>query len=551
MWRFLFGFAVVACVTTTSAVRAEIRAVAVVGAAAPNTKSGERYYNLRNMQFNNLGELAFFAHLSDAAGEPIYFRAGDDPMYDLTPDVGIWVIGGDDSRLVARQGTAAPDSPVGTRLWLIDPTDSDDGRYDYRLSNAGVLLEAHTDGGTASSSVWMMHRQDSPTRIVSTGEVDAGSNLLFDDITISDLTDSGYALFKTGLRSPGDPTFETAGYGQWIYSTAGLTSLVRSKAPAVGLPPPTAFDSMFSSHGTLTEQGIAVFDSELAPSPEEVTLNSWSSGDPNGIWRGMRADQLALVGLSTGDDRFGVPLFDFKDPRTNERGDIAVLTRNNNGAVVFRADGPQVYARGGWAVPGADGKIFSGVDAIELSESGDIAFTATMRNDDGSVYGYGLWQDDGSGLAAVILPEMPTPTGDGSVFANVHGRTLSMNASGQIALIAFVNNTAGEQQYGLFATNRNGELVTVSSFGQNVTVAPGDERIIVAMDEPIINDRGEIAFLAHFQSGGFGYLVSDAVAVPEPGSALLLACAAGTFCVLGRRRIQQRHTVSANKVSAN
>ena len=206
---------VVSAVIVTAHARADIRTVAVTGGAAPGTTEGETFLGFRELQFNNRGEVAFYAELADSNGQGLYV---DSP--DITPDVGVWVVGPTTSRLIARQGRTAPAGLPGSSVWLIDPFDSDDNRYGFSLSDAGLLFEGLARLSRFDRGLWYFPASEDPVPVAFTGQAMPGDDPVFGRLRARQMSCGGRALFEEALHGPGHSGTPN---GSWLvaFSAAG------------------------------------------------------------------------------------------------------------------------------------------------------------------------------------------------------------------------------------------------------------------------------------------------------------------------------------------
>jgi hypothetical protein len=118
---------------------------------------------------------------------------------------------------------------------------------------------------------------------------------------------------------------------------------------------------------------------------------------------------------------------------------------------------------------------------------------------------------------------------------------VELNDAGQIAFQAKLTDGTNSFGIGIWATDRAGVLQLIARTGDLLEVAPGDFRtiggLLFGLYEPTgnsdgrgsgFNNLGQLAFWSSFTDGSSGIFVSNAVAVPEPSTILLLlsvACA--------------------------
>ena len=507
---------VLSAVLVTSHARAEIRTVAVTGGAAPGTTAGETFLGFRELQFNNRGEVAFYAELADSNGQGLYV---DSP--DITPDVGVWVVGPTTSRLIARQGRTAPAGLPGSSVWLIDPFDSDDNRYGFSLSDAGLLFEGLARLSRFDRGLWYFPASEDPVPVAFTGQAMPGDDLVFGRLRARQMSDGGRALFEAALHRP-DDTEHPIGSSLWTFTpTEGMNLIARTGLPAPGTLPPAFFGNS-SIGSSINASGDVVFFKKIIASPDGIT--SGSSSAPQGIWSGRSLDDIELISLSTGIEAVTI----------NNRGDVAFASGSS--ARIYRDGQLSPIAVSSQTPPGTTpaGPLHR-IDHIALNDSGKTSFGAMFFGDDITPGGWGIWEHEGGELRPVAASGMNAPLQDESVFTSVKRQSLSMNEAGQIAFASTVVDFSGDEtrRFGVFAQDINGDLHTIVLSGEELDIGDGDLRTVFTVHDPAINNLGQVVFQARFTDGTQGIFVSDAVAVPEPSSLMLMASA---LCIVAMRR---------------
>lgn len=515
---------VVSIVLVTSHGRAEVRTVAVTGGRAPATTEGETFFHLSDPQFNNRGEVAFYAELADSNGQALYV---DSP--DITPDVGIWVVGPTASRLIARQGRTAPAASPGNTVWLIDPQDSDDDRYSFSLGNTGLLFQGLLNLSRTNRGLWYFPTAADPVPVAFTGEAIPGDDLLFGRLVARQMSDGGRALFDSTLHRP-DDTEHPVGSSLWTFTpTEGLNLIARSGLPAPGTLPPAFFGSS-SIGSSINASGDVVFFKKIIASPDGIT--SGSSSAPQGIWSGRSLDDLELIALSTG----------IKAVTINSHGDVAFASGYS--ARIYRDGQLSPIAVSGQTPPGTTpaGPLHR-IDHVVLNDDGKTSIGAMFVEDDVTPGGWGIWEHQRGELRPVAVSGMNAPLQDESVFTSIETNSLSMNEAGQIAFRASVVDFAGDglRRIGVFAQDIHGDLRVIALGGEELSIGDGDTRTVFTVYDPAINDLGQVVFQAYFTDGSQGIFISDAVVVPEPSSLMLMAWA---LCIAALRMRRRRRSTS-------
>ncbi len=221
----------------------------------------------------------------------------------------------------------------------------------------------------------------------------------------------------------------------------------------------------------------------------------------------------------------------------------------------------EAVVQDGDPAPGLPEEVtFRSLGAPVLNGQGTVVFPAQAQ-------GYtGIWTGDPESLSLVAYQGQPAPgTPEGVVFSRFDelsllspfpfGNKLMINANGQVAFAALLEGGAGQDEdRGIWATDRTGDLRLIARVGDLLEVASGDYRTVSDLrygplggsggeDGRIsaLNDRGQLTFWAGFDDGSSGVFVSNIVAVPEP---VLLTPFALLFSALPRpgRRLSVQHT---------
>ena len=195
-------------------------------------------------------------------------------------------------------------------------------------------------------------------------------------------------------------------------------------------------------------------------------------------------------------------------------------------------------------------------DSPVLNDSGKVAFRAVVS-------GPGVDESNDEGIWAGTVNDLKLVARAGShapgTPAGVNFETffpwngaLQLNVRGQSVFTAFLMGDDvifGQNSIGIWATDITGALHLIARTGDLLEVLPGDVRTILDLSfvndgtgnsdgrASGINDRGQIVFWAKLAGGDEGIFVSNLVAVPEPGSLMLVAMCAATLSMRRMRRI--------------
>ena len=459
-------------------------------------------------------------------------------------------------------------------------------------SSGRVAFEAFADDGDSSSGIWS-EGGGSLAKIAYRGDAAPGTAGVFESFiqTRSQmiLNDNGHVVLTGQLDD-----FDT--FGIWSNRSGSLAAIAVDGNPAPGTAVARVFENF--SYGSFNNSGQVGFFSSLPPGPapgnfpssgifSEVggSLNKVAEiGDPapgvsggavfsqfffpmmnasgqvafsaqsnlgggnEGIWSDV-SGSLSAVALS-GQSAPGGGVFSIQFRPgifMNEAGDIAfkntILGGADDGIFVSRNGTIEQVAREGTAAPvsGPPADFLStsgfGANSPVLDDDGWAAFMATL--DDGRV---GIWREDSGGLDYVAVAGDLAPGSGGATFLDF--QEFAMNGSGMVAFEAGLD-TFDE---GIWLLDGNDNLVKIVGLGDMIEVAPGDFREVEFAQMRGqsstaafggLNDLGQVAFYASFSDGTTGIFVSDAAAIPEPSSLVLMAVLVAAVAIV-RRRTKKR-----------
>jgi hypothetical protein len=492
-------------------------------------------------------------------------------------------------RTVALSGQQAPGTPSGavfTNFYIPDIND-------YGLVAFQGSLEANVGGVTTSSDQGVWSEGTGSLQLVAReGSQAAGvqANARYGNVfSVPSLSNSGQVVFSSELQTGSGGVVANNNSAIWAERAGSLEVVAREGSQAPGVPPGHNFGNVFG--GTLqNNSGLIAFASGLQSAPSGI----WSEGSGS-LGLIVQTGQLAPntggavfsdVGvdneLHMNDDgaiafkgrlqegTAGVDAFNNLGIWSNRNGSLELVVRtaaqgapdlsvqsieslafSNSGSIAFNAfltgDVPSdgifldtagslsLIARSGTQAPDTPpGAVFLNLmdnSHIALNSSGKIAFTAYLKTGSGGVTGFnshGLWSDAGGSLSLVSRAGDVVPGTPNNARIFEHD-VFTMNDRGQVAFSA----TLDDGGYGgLFATDVTGELKVIALQGAELEIAPGDFRTVqglrfFASGESLsgFNNRGQLAFYADFTDGSSGIFVSNVAAIPEPSAVVLLALA--------------------------
>lgn len=207
-------------------------------------------------------------------------------------------------------------------------------------------------------------------------------------------------------------------------------------------------------------------------------------------------------------------------------GDFGILTSSG------------LVAREGDVAPGTDGAKFQALFAdVALNNLGETAFSASISDDSG-IGQRAIFTSSG----LVARQGDVAPGTDGASFATVFSP--SLNDAGEVAFSATLGGTgvAGTNRFSIFLSDAAGKLGLIVRQGMDIDLGDGDLRTVSFLRPGVLNDRGELAFVANFTNGSQAIVIADTrsaatevIPLPAP-MLLLLSGLAGLGLLRGRRR---------------
>lgn len=229
---------------------------------------------------------------------------------------------------------------------------------------------------------------------------------------------------------------------------------------------------------------------------------------------------------------------------------------STNDRAYFRIDEqrkPTLLARNGQLLPGmadqvaiedlsvcmATGNLTNCDSRPILNSNGDVVLTARLAGPNISLGNeIAFLRSDASGNLSIAVQEGDHVLGEeaGTFFSFL--ASPGMNSNGQLVFMAALNgpDVGANNRIGLFAEDLDGNIQTIVREGDTLDVSrdplQADERIVERISfysqtgnedgrQCAFNDLGQVVFAVDFTDGSNAVLVSNLVAVPEPGSLLL------------------------------
>ncbi|WP_428307662.1 DUF7453 family protein [Lacipirellula sp.] len=502
-----------------------LRTVALSGKPVPGLSAGVTFQSFQNATINaSQGWTAFPATLQGAG-----VSDGDDTAIFSE-------VGGAGLRVVAREGAAPIAAQPNLAYADVGYTRA------YAVNAATVFSTFVLDEALASRSIVGRNLADGSFQLIALQNEPAPKGPSNRNV--------GYVLALSGINSLGHASFLAMVTGDGVSPYAIGPWIEDAAKVAI----PIYNDGVTPLGAGITVQGIGSAD-----------INDFSEGfisarlagsgitavNENSLWR-YDANGLSLFARG-GDPAPGLPGRVFKNfsaTYINNAGKSLIQAGmdNNRGAIWSDRNGSglELIMRDGQQVPGAlPGVVFGylpsgGTGSVSFNDAGQVAFIGALEGTGVTETNQvGVYSDvGGNGLQKITRTgDLAPGTGPSIVFAGLQTFWgLAFNERGQTA---FYSRLAGpgvdsSNNAGIWAQDVNQNLKLIVRLGDMLDVSDDasnpDLRMVSYVDlfgdrKWSLNDRGQIAFHARFTDGSEGIFVSNAVAIPEPAAAVLLALA--------------------------
>ena len=308
----------------------------------------------------------------------------------------------------------------------------------------------------------------------------------------------GAAFNNPVLNDVGQVAFRARYGGGWGIFRADDAALVQLARSAQVAPAGAGHLDGLRDLVVLNNAGQAAFHAGVINSP---------LGTNEGIFRGDGATLNQLVRTGDAAPDGNGKFFKLSEiPTLNGAGQAAFkadLTETMSGgadrAGIFRADGNSLIqiARGGQVAPDGD-ELFLSLSQISLNEIGQVAFRAEFGEVDGSDYRHGIFLGDDTTLIQVVRGGQTAPDGKGK-FLSLAPPVL--NDSGQVAFLASLSCDCDRvNESGIFRWDSTA-IRELAHAGDSV---PGGDGRFYQFEYPTMNDSGQVAFFSQLEntSGG-------------------------------------------------
>ncbi|MBI4558674.1 MAG: RHS repeat protein [Candidatus Hydrogenedentes bacterium] len=489
-------FVVVGCgipafgqVTTLPPVRAD--------EPAPGTTGDTTFRNVTLVppRLNASGDLAFMGQLQG-------------PGVDSTNEYGIWLEGRDALRLVARHGEQVAGIAFSHFDFFKSVNLDADGR-------AAFVSGLDATGSITPRTFWA--EDDTGLRLVAAiGAIAPGTGGTFARLITSRVRSGDTPIFSAGRMAFLAEVIVPDGQGGTVSrdsvwaefgSGAVLLNATGDVMPGIQTPVQTGLDPnaprTFSSFKevVLNDAGVAAF-----------------TGTGNGF-----GGTIALYRAPDAGTRELIASNETVAPGTSGSlfHDLDFLSMNSAGAVAFRgvADtGYGFWAEGdaglrkvaleGEAAPDTESGVNfvpGGMIPLGLGDNGRAAVWAQL--DGAGVTGLnreGIWAEDGTGALRLVARTGQSAPGTetGVTFADI--TAAAMNAMGHVAFRTLLVGASinASNNPGIWAQDRNGELVMISRTGKLVETAPGVLDFVAALKMDPLTGTGRDGLPSAFNASG-------------------------------------------------
>jgi hypothetical protein len=201
---------------------------------------------------------------------------------------------------------------------------------------------------------------------------------------------------------------------------------------------------------------------------------------------------LVKLGDRVGDPSIA-PTGGFRIGSLNDNGQLVFVTQNAAGgqALIQHGDGkftPIIAA--GKEAAGSTWPADVGVSSpVSMNQSGDVTFHSAATIDGQRVDGVFLWDNQAKQVALIARPGTST-VNDQVLVAFFHSPVI--NNKGEVAFVADVKDAGEQPPWGVFFRGRDGRLLPVASHSRPL---PGGDSVRWAFF-PTLNDAGTVGFLA-------------------------------------------------------
>jgi hypothetical protein len=287
-----------------------------------------------------------------------------------------------------------------------------------------------------------------------------------------------------------------------IQGTTTVLALTGDAAPASGAGTGGTFSGFNAPD--LNDAGQSAFFASVTGSPS--TEGIFRSSGPGLVTALARFGEAAPAsGAGTGGTLSVINALFLND--AGQATFVANVTGSTSTQGIFRSSGPGLVtalARVGEAAPASGvgtGGTFTNFGAPPLNDAGQTVFLANVT---GSTSIQGIFRSSGPGLVTALAREdeaaPSSGAGTGGTFSGFG--TPALNKAGQAAFLANVIGSTSIQ--GIFRSSGPGLVTALARAGEFAPfLGGGTQGIFSGFGTPVLNDAGQVAFLANMTGSGF------------------------------------------------
>lgn len=429
------------------------------------------------------------------------------------------VITGDTTTIVARTGQASPDGGPGTFQRFAAPTLNNVGQAGFLATLGGVGVDESNNGGVyrgdGRSPIVQIAREgqapaDGPglfTRFGNTFNFQSqGTDFGYGVV----LNDAGQAAFRGSLGGRGVNANNDEGFYRGDGSAAPTQLVREGQVPDSG---PGVITGLGFLEPGFNRSGDALFLATLGGMGVDAT-------NDRGLYRGdgvFAPIEIARKGqaLASGP---GV-ILDFNAALQSDfnslgqtvfqvtLGGDGVTAANDEG--IYLGDGTTAFveiARKGQAPSGGTGTLTSLFPAAQLNDAGQVAYGGRVAGDGITSFdGEGIYLSNGTAAGTIEVARTgQAPASGPGTFRSFEGPFL--NNAGQTAFnVEFSGSNVDLYNRGSIYRGDGAALTQIVRAGDAAPTSDGGfEGSFLILDEPILNDLGQIAFLAEIDLQDIG-----------------------------------------------
>lgn len=498
----------------------------------------------------------------DNAGQTTFVSIGllDGESFDSS-STAIWT-GNEQAGLhqIAELGDPAPGTIEGSVFdnFLSLPTTSENGNTVFVASLEGANVDS-----TNRNGIWHYNPERGLSLLARQGDAILGedkSTRIHEFFSNPISNAIGQTLVRASFRNPEDA--RAGGSGLFLAEPGKqLELIVRDGDPAPDFLEPIQFGTIM--HSNFNDQGRTAFYSTTS----KVTAGSSS---PSAIWvkdLGLEPRMLAHEGgPASGTTANFQSLGSGQVLSLNNNDQVAFLGRlagddidaTNDTGIWFgdREENVRLIAREGDLLPDStNAATITNLERVTINDLGETVFWVAITEtvDDSPIGSPALLKagEDRALEVIVKVGDQAPGMASGISFSFIDAAAFEVNNRGQVAFWGVHSGSSSRQ--GIWAEDQAGNLQLIIAAGELVDVSDDpmnpDLRTIDRVNfnapglfevrggppnerfgpGPAFNDRGQLTFRAEFTDGSSAILVSNRVAVPVPGSFVLMVIAVATF----------------------